>query len=160
MTLNESRTRMPAFVWNTNHRMWSVVPPFTDSLSVLKAYIVDPVAYVYWSTPRHHGEIAAGDLAYIYCTVDNEGIIAAGRVEEPPRALTPENAEAFAWPSRLTPAGWDEVVAPSSWKTGIRIERTFWDAPIRPPGFRPGQGTVNRLSEGEVRAVEGEVEGR
>ena len=22
---------MSAFIWNTNHRMWKVVPPFTDS---------------------------------------------------------------------------------------------------------------------------------
>jgi hypothetical protein len=43
---------MPAFVWNTNHLMWKVVPPFTDSLAVLKAYLTDPSCYVYWSTPR------------------------------------------------------------------------------------------------------------
>jgi hypothetical protein len=134
---------MRAFVWNTNHRMWRVVPPFADSLSVLEAYITDPSAYVYWSTPRLHGEIAAGDLAYIYCTVDNRGIIAAGRVEERPRVLTPMNAAAFAYPDCLTPAGWDETVAPSPWKTGIRIARTVWDAPVD-AGFRPAPGTVNR----------------
>ena len=64
---------MPAFVWNTNHRMWRIVPPFADSLAVLEAYITDPAAYVYWSTPRLTDAIAAGDLAYIHCTVDNPG---------------------------------------------------------------------------------------
>ena len=48
---------MPAFVWNTNHRMWKVVPPFADSLDVLKAYITGPQAYVYWSTRLFHDEI-------------------------------------------------------------------------------------------------------
>jgi hypothetical protein len=148
---------MPAFVWNTNHRMWKVVPPFADSLAVLKAYITDPSAYVYWSTPRLHDEIAQGDLAFIYCTVDNQGMIARGVVEERPRQLTPADAGAFAFPDRLTPAGWDETVAPSPWKTGIRVKRTFWDAPLVAPGFRPGQGTVNRLTEAEVAAIEGEV---
>jgi hypothetical protein len=151
---------MPAFVWNTNHRMWSIVPPFTDSLSVLKAYIVDPAAYVYWSTPRLHNEIAAGAAAYIYSAIGNQGIVARGRGEERPRELTPANSAAFAYPDRLAPAGWDEAVAPSWWKTGIRIERTFWDAPIVAPGFRPAPGTINRLSEGEVAAIEGEIGGR
>ena len=53
---------MPAFVWVTNHRMWKVVAPFSGSSDVLKAYITDPCAYVYWSTPRHIDEIKAGDL--------------------------------------------------------------------------------------------------
>ena len=43
---------MAAFIWNTNPRMWSVAPPFADSFDVLKAYVCDPSAYVYWSTPR------------------------------------------------------------------------------------------------------------
>ena len=150
---------MPAYVWNTNHRMWKVVPPFADSLAVLKAYITDPSGYVYWSTPRLHEEIAAGDLAFILCTVDKEGIVARGRVEEAPRLLNPGNANAFAFPARLTPPGWDELVAPSSWKTGIRIERTFWDAPVNPT-MRPAQGATGRVSEDEVRAIEGEIAGR
>ncbi len=66
----------PAYVWNTNHRMWKVVPPFADSLAVLKAYITDPSAYVYWSTPRHIDEIKAGDTAYIFRSVDRPGIVA------------------------------------------------------------------------------------
>jgi len=151
---------MPAFVWNTNHRMWRIVPPFADSLAVLEAYITDPSAYVYWSTPRLTDAIAAGDLAYIHCTVDNQGIIAAGRVEEPPRPLNAGNAAVFAWPDRLTPPGWDETVAPSPWKTGIRIMRTFWDAPLCPAGFAAAPGTVNRASEAEVRMIEGEIKGR
>jgi hypothetical protein len=54
---------MSAFIWNTNHRMWKVVPPFADSFSVLKAYICDPSAYVYWSTPRFHDAIKVGDAS-------------------------------------------------------------------------------------------------
>ena len=150
---------MPAFVWNTNHRMWKVVPPFADSLDVLRAYITDPSAYVYWSTPRLQDEIKAGDAAYILCTVDHQGIVARGRVEESPRLLTPGNGRLFAFPARLTPPGWDELVAPSSWKTGIRIEATFWHAPVN-RSMRPAQGAVGRLSEDEVRAIEGEIGGR
>ena len=150
---------MPAYVWNTNHRMWKVVPPFADSLAVLKAYITDPSGYVYWSTPRLHEEIAAGDLAFILCTVDNQGIVARGRVAEAPRLLNAGNANLFAHPARLTPPGWDELVAPSSWKTGIRIERTFWDAPVNPT-MRPARGATGRLSEDEVRAIEREIAGR
>jgi hypothetical protein len=153
---------MPAFVWNTNPRMWKVVPPFADSWDVLKAYITDPSAYVYWSTPRHQDEIKAGDAAYILCTLDkqgNHGIVARGRVEENPRQLTPTSASLFAFAARLTPAGWDETVAPSSWKTGIRIERTFWDDPIN-TGLQPPHGTVGRLSDGDVKAIEGEIASR
>jgi hypothetical protein len=150
---------MPAFVWNTNHRMWRIVPPFTDSLSVLKSYILDPSAYVYWSTPRLTDEIAAGDAAYILCTVDNEGIVAQGVVEEAPRRLTPATAGAFAYPERLTPAGWTETVAPSPWKTGIRLTRAFWDAPVK-AGVRPASGGIGRLSEAEVKRIESELIGR
>ena len=78
---------MAGFVWNTNHRMWKIVPPFTDSWDVLKAYIIDPSAYVYWSTPRLQDEIKVGDVAYIFRTVDKAGIVARGRVEETPRQL-------------------------------------------------------------------------
>ena len=87
---------MPAFIWNTNHLMWKVVPPFTDSLAVLKAYITDPSAYVYWSTPRFHEDIKVGDTAYVFCTVDNQGIVARGTVAEAPRQLTLTNAAQFA----------------------------------------------------------------
>ena len=150
---------MPAYVWNTNHLMWKVVPPFADSLSVLKAYIVDPSRYVYWSTRRFHDEIKVGDAAYILCTVDNEGIVAQGRVAEAPRLLNPTNAAAFAHPARLSPPGWDEGVAPSSWKTGIAIERTFWDAPVY-RAMRPAQGAVGRLSDDQVSVIESEIAAR
>jgi hypothetical protein len=149
---------MPAFVWNTNHRMWKVVPPFTDSFDVLKAYICDPCGYVYWSTPRFQDEIKVGDTAYILRTADDagrDGIVARGRVEETPRQLMKSTLELFAFPERLTPAGWDEQVAPSFWKTGIRIEQTFWDEPIK--GIPPAIGTVGKLSEERVAAVEGEA---
>ena len=71
--------RMPAFIWNTNHRMWKVVPPFADSLDVLKAYVTDPCAYVYWSTPTFQSEIKVGDPAYILCTLDARALSRAVR---------------------------------------------------------------------------------
>ena len=147
---------MPAFVWITNHRMWKVVAPFSESFDVLKAYITDPSAYVYWSTPRHIDEIKPGDTAYIFRSVDRQGIVARGVVEEAPRHLSA--TASFAFPPRLTPAGWDESVAPSAWKTGIRIERTFWDEPVG-CGLN-AHGPVARLSEDEVRGIEGEIKGR
>src|SRR5256885_15984067 len=150
---------MPAFVWNTNHRMWKVVPPFADSLDALKAYITDASAYVYWSTPRLHDEIKAGDLAFILCTLDHQGIVARGRVAEAPRLLSAGNAGAFAHPARLTPPGWDELVAPSSWKTGIAIEATFWDAPVN-RGMRPAHGAGGRAREEGVRPSRGGASGR
>ena len=155
-------TGMPAFIWNTHHGMWKVVPPFADSWDVLKAYITDPSAYVYWSTPLFQNEIEPGDTAYILRTVDkngNSGIVARGRVEETPRQLTPASSSLFAIPGRLTPAGWDEGVAPSSWKTGIRIERTFWDDPVA-AGLRPPTGTIGRLSDDALRTIESEITGR
>src|SRR5882762_8814563 len=85
---------MPGFVWYTNHRMWKIVPPFADSRDVLKAYIVDPCAYVYWSTPRLQDEIKAGAIAYIFRTADddgNDGIVARGTVVETPRQFTSAN---------------------------------------------------------------------
>ena len=147
---------MPAFIWNTNHRMWKAVPPFADSAAVLKAYVTDPSAYVYWSTPRFRDEIEVGDVAYILRTVDKPGIVARGRVEERPRNLTSANAGQFAFPARLTPPGWDEVVAPSSWKTGIRIGKTFWEDPVG-VGLRPAQGTVGRVDEADLKAIEDEI---
>jgi hypothetical protein len=153
---------MPGFVWYTNHRMWKIVPPFADSREVLKAYIVDASAYVYWSTPRHQDEIKAGDAAYIFRTADEkgkDGIVACGSVEETPRNLTAATLGLFAFPARLTPAGWDEEIAPSSRKTGIRILKTFWDDPIN-PGLRPAYGAMNRLSEDECKAIEQEIAAR
>ena len=85
--------------------------------------------------------------------------MARGRVEETPRQLGPATVNLFAYPARLTPAGWDEGVAPSSWKTGIRIEKTFWDDPIT-AGLPPAQGSVGRLSDEAARAIEGEIAGR
>ena len=149
---------MPAFVWVTNHRMWKVVAPFSESFDVLKAYITDPSAYVYWSTPRHIDEIKPGDTAYIFRSVDRQGIVARGVVEEAPRHLSAASAASFAFPARLTPPGWDESVAPSAWKTGIRIQRTFWDEPVG-TGLNT-HGAVGRLSEDEVRGIEGEIAGR
>jgi hypothetical protein len=150
---------MPAFIWITNHRMWKVVEPFTDSWDVLKAYITDPCAYVYWSTPRFQNKIKVGDAAYIFRSADRQGVVARGVVEEAPRHLASTTVGLFAFPDRLTPPGWDEAVAPSSWKTGIRIERTFWDEPVY-NSLRLSQGGIGRLSEDELKGIEGEIAGR
>jgi hypothetical protein len=150
---------MPAFVWSTNHRMWSVVPPFTDSWDVLKAYITDSSAYVYWSTPRLQDDIKVGDAAYIFGTVDSTGVVACGVVEETPRHLSSSTMSLFAFPGRLTPAGWDESVAPSAWKTGIRIRSTHWDDPLA-KSWSPAHGAINRLSENDVAAIESNSAGR
>ncbi len=120
---------MPAFVWITNHRMWQVVPPFEASWDA-EGLHRRPLVLLYWSTPRFTEEIAVGDIAYIHSSVDHVGIVARGIVEEAPRLLTDFNGTDFAFPPRLTPPGWDEIVAPSSWKTGIRITQCFLDAPI------------------------------
>jgi len=142
--------------------MWKIVPPFVDSREVLKAYIVDPCCYVYWSTPRLQDEIKPGAIAYIFRTADedgNDGIVARGIVEETPRQFTAMTLRQFAYPDRLTPAGWDEEVAPSSWKTGIRIEKTFWDRPII-KGVPLAIGAVGRVKEDAVTAIESEIAGR
>jgi hypothetical protein len=85
--------------------------------------------------------------------------VARGIVEETPRQFTATTLRLFAYPDRLTPAGWDEEVAPSSWKTGIRIEKTFWDRPII-KGVPPAIGAVGRVNEDAVTAIEDQVAGR
>jgi hypothetical protein len=153
---------MAAFIWNTNPQMWSVAPPFADSFDVLKAYVCDPSAYVYWSTPRHQLEIAVGDAAYILRTPHERGpsgIVACGVVEEPPQQLVAGGSVRFVHAPRLAPPGWDEAVAPSSWKTGIRIEFTFWDAPLD-AGRAPAIGSVERLSDADVAAISKMMKGR
>jgi hypothetical protein len=134
--------------------MWSVVPPFADSRDVLRAYIMDPSAYVYWSTPRLQDEIKVGDAAYIFRAVDDMGVVACGVVEETPRHLSSSTVSHFAFPDRLTPAGWDESVAPSAWKTGIRIRTTHWDDPLA-KGWSPAHGAVSRLSDDDIAAIQG-----
>jgi hypothetical protein len=136
--------------------MWSVVPPFTDSWDVLKAYVMDPSAYVYWSTPHHQDEIKVGDAAYIFRTVDRSGVVACGIVEETPRHLSLATKSQFAFPERLSPPGWDEAVAPSAWKTGIRLHSTHWDDPIA-TAWSPAHGAVSRLSEADVAVITGEI---
>ena len=61
--VTHSKRVMAGFVWYTNHRMWKIVPPFKDSWDVLKAYVVDASAYVYWSTPHLQDQIRVGDAA-------------------------------------------------------------------------------------------------
>ena len=126
---------MAAYIWNANPARWNVVPPAMASWDALRAYVSDQSGYVYWSTPALHNQVKAGDEAYIWRTKYREhenGIVAVGRVEEPPRLLNAATQRLFALPHRLRAAGWNETDAPSSWKTGIRITRKFWNAPLRP----------------------------
>lgn len=150
---------MATFIWNANPGMWSVVPPSSDGWEALELYVTDPAAYVYWSTPRLQREIKLGDIAYIWRTTHkkgNNGVVACGCVDEVPRQLTSATASLFRYPDRLKAAGWDETGAPSPWKTGIRIAKTFWTAPIN-TGLRPPQGTVGRLSDADAKAIERQI---
>jgi hypothetical protein len=79
---------MTGYIWNANPAKWNVVPPAIDSWDALKTYIIDPSAYVYWSTPVLQGRIRLGDDAFIWRTKyrsHENGIIAVGRVQEVPR---------------------------------------------------------------------------
>lgn len=113
-------------------------------------------------TPVLHKSINVGDHAYIWRTKyrDHEsGIIAVGRVAEVPRQLSSSTQMLFVLPQRLRAAGWSETKAPSSWKTGIRVTRTFWNGPLQ-ANIRPYQGTVRRLNDLEIGAIEAESEER
>jgi hypothetical protein len=59
---------MTGYIWNANPAKWNVVPPAMDSWDALKTYIIDPSAYVYWSTPVLQGQIKLGDDAFIWRT--------------------------------------------------------------------------------------------
>jgi hypothetical protein len=85
--------------------------------------------------------------------------VAFGVVEEAPRPLSPATTRLFAFPDRLAPAGWDEAVAPSAWKTGIRIHRTHWDDPLA-KAWSPAHGAVSRLSDDDLAAMEAGGAGR
>lgn len=149
----------PAFIWNANPGMWNVVAPHKDGWDALCAYLLDSSSYVYWSTPRLNKEIKAGDSAVIWRTTHKKGfngVVAIGCVEEQPRQLSSSTKHLFKFPARLQAAGWDETDAPSPLKTGIRIEKTFWDHPIN-TGVDPLQGTVGRLSEKDLADITREV---
>jgi hypothetical protein len=151
---------MAAYIWNANPGRWNVVPPSLTSWDALKAYVTDPSKYVYWSTPVRQKDIRVGDEAIIWRTKyhhEAAGIIAIGRVEERPRDLTASTTSLFAFPKRLPAPGWDEAKAPSRWKTGIRIERGFWNSPL-PAAIRTFQGTVRELAASEIKVIENEVE--
>lgn len=153
---------MAAFIWNANPKMWMVVPPASDGWDALKAYVVNPSGYVYWSTPLLRADIKAGDKAFIWRTTykkEKTGFVAVGQVQEKPRQLTPSSASLFSFPASLKAAGWNESTAPSVWKTGIKIEKTFWDDPVN-TGLSPNQGTVGRLSEDDIKAIERAVASR
>jgi hypothetical protein len=153
---------MGTFIWNANPAKWNFVPPAMNSWDALKAYITDPSGYVYWSTPVLHGRIKIGDSAFIWRTKYRDyenGNVAVGRVEEVPRQLSPSTHRLFSLPQRLLAAGWNEAQAPSSWKTGIRITRQFWDAPLQ-PNISTYQGTVRQLGDDETQAVEAEINSR
>ena len=141
---------MPAFVWITNHRMWKVVAPFSDSFDVLKAYITDPSAYVYWSTPRLMDEIKAGDTAYIFRSVDREGIVARGVVEEAPKHLSPTNARLI----RLSGAPDAGRLGRKRRALGVEDRHPDRADVLGRAGGRGlrAHGAVGRLSEDEVKA--------
>jgi len=74
----------------------------------------------------------------------------------PIRPFSASTKRLFALPARLFAAGWSETQAPFSWKTGIRIKQEFWNHPLQ-PDIRVSQGTVRRLNDREIKAVEAEV---
>lgn len=112
--------------------------------------------YVYWSTPTMYKDVKVGDRAFIWRTksgIGPSGIIASGLVAEPPRQISARTLSLFDHPTRVPAAGWNETRAPLQWKTGIRIERVFWNAPLQ-VNFTASQGTVRRLTDEEVRGAE------
>jgi hypothetical protein len=150
---------MAAFMWNANPEKWNVVPPSTDSWEALKDYVVDASNYVYWSTPVLQKVIKVGDRAFIWRTNSpngKRGIIAAGQVTERPRQLSATTTTLFELPARIAAAGWSESEAPSPWKTGIRIDRVFWNSPLQ-VRFTASQGTLRRLADDEVREAESQI---
>jgi hypothetical protein len=147
---------MPGFIWNANPKMWQATSPTTDGWQALWSYMTDESQYVYWSTPKLRTEIRAGARAVLWRTTNKKGpngIIAIGRVEESPRPLTPATKPLFSFPTRTEAAGWAETAAPSIWKTGIRLESVFWNDPIN-TGMRPPQGTVGRISDDNLAAID------
>jgi hypothetical protein len=150
---------MAALMWNANPEKWNVVPPSTHSWEALKNYVVDSSNYVYWSTPVLQKPIKVGDRAFIWRTKSPKGpsgIIAVGHVAENPRQLSAATTALFALPERIEAVGWSEAEAPSTWKTGIRIDRIFWNTPLQ-VSFTAAQGTLRRLTDDEVRAAEKQI---
>jgi hypothetical protein len=150
---------MAAFMWNANPKKWNIVPPATSSWEALKNYVLDGSKYVYWSTPVLRKVVKVGDRAFIWRTgfpSGLSGIIAVGYVTESPRPLSVATKALFKLPERLKAAGWSESKAPSLWKTGIRTDRVFWNAPLRVP-FTASQGILRRLTDDEVREVESQI---
>jgi hypothetical protein len=143
---------MAAFMWNANPTKWDVVPPSTSGWDALKNYLLDSSNYVYWSTPVNQKAITAPDRAFIWRTKSHNGpsgIVAVGHVDEIPKLLTAASGSSFAYPGRITAAGWNEANAPSPWKTGIRIARVFWSDPLQ-VSFSAAQGTLRRLTDAEL----------
>lgn len=147
---------MAAFIWNANPGKWDVVPPATDGWGALRDYISEPSNYVYWSTPARQKDIQVGDLAFIWRTKFADrpsGIIVVGVVAERPRQLTGANLANFDRPDKIKAAGWNEAAAPSLWKTGIAIKKTYWENPLI-VGLTISQGTVRGLREDEFAEIE------
>jgi hypothetical protein len=151
---------MAAYIWNANPGRWDVVPPSLTSWDALKEYVMHPSKYVYWSTPVRQRDIEPGDRAFIWRTKYHQeatGIIAIGHVEERPRELTPSSTGLFAFPARLPAPGWNEAKAPSRWKTGIRIEKHFWNSPLQ-ANIRTLQETVRELAPSEIKAIQDKID--
>lgn len=145
-----------SYIWNANPKLWNVVSANKSGWDALREYLGDSSAYVYWSTPKLFSQIKVGDRAYIWRTKfsgTQNGVVAIGHVAESPRQLTPSTVPLFAHPDRLHAAGWNEGAAPSNWKTGIKIDELFWNAPIAAK-VRPPQGSVGSLKPAEADAID------
>jgi hypothetical protein len=152
---------MSAFIWNANPEKWNVVSPATSSWDALRDYVTDPTRYVYWSTRALWTKIQAGSRAYIWRTKFQNhpnGIIATGLVAEHPKDLS-AGIQQFARPDRIIAAGWNESMAPSSWKTGIQLDWVDWNAPIT-VAIKPQQGTNRTLTTDEVELIEQNLHAR
>jgi hypothetical protein len=145
---------MAAYIWNANPAKWHVVAPTKSGWEALGEYLNHTSKYVYWATPVLKEVISIGDVAVIWRTKYRSlpsGVVAIGVVQEEPKDLA-SGIGRFAFPAHVQAAGWSEAKASSSWKTGIRIEHTFWDAPLQ-LGLKPSQGTVRRLTHAEMDAI-------
>jgi hypothetical protein len=140
---------MNAWLWTASPNLWRAGLGMTG-FEALRMYLEDESGIVYWATPKFRENIRAGDTAYIWRTKrsprdDQNGIVAVGEVTETPHEFNGDNGHEFGNPEQLESAGWDEGRATSEWKTGIRIERLFWNTPVNVPGLMVRE-TINLLN--------------